>query len=38
MFPQGTEQLFCLLMSPEYTIRQTPTLAPKSRASMKIRN
>src|SRR4051794_26014837 len=35
---QRPEQLFSLLMSPEYTIRPTRFFAPKSRASMKIRN
>jgi hypothetical protein len=32
------EAHFCLLISPEYTIRPTLTIVPKSRASMKIRN
>src|SRR5271156_4392673 len=35
---QRPEQLFSLLISPEYTIRKTRSFAPKSRASMKIRN
>ncbi len=34
----GPEQLFSSLISPEYTIREPRSFAPKSRASMKIRN
>ena len=36
--PVPARKHFSVLLSPKYTIRFRPHLAPKSRASMKIRN